>query len=415
VVLRITATVVRVTDLTTIEPLHEPEVHGLRRYWAVLGAPGVRPLVVAGAVGRLPLGMMSLAVVLLSRSVGISYATAGAWVGAMTLGSAVSTPVIGRAIDRLGEAAVLAPLALAYPLVTVGTTVAIHGRANAVLVGALALLTGAALPPLGPAMRALWPRLLGADLRNTAFAFEATVQECAFVVGPLIAATLASVAPVVALLAAGAFGGAGALGFAVFAQRQPRPVPLEAGPRGQALRSAGVQTVMIASLATGAAFGAIEVAMPAFAEQHGDRSAGGICLAAFALGSMLGGVWFGSHPLGVHPRRAYGIALGVLAGALALPLIAFSIPMMSVLMLLAGIPIAPGFAASYVLLDEIKLPGAEAETFAWLTTSIIAGAAAGSAVGGAAIGGIGYRASVGLAVALAAFAAFVAFARRASL
>jgi hypothetical protein len=50
---------------------------GWRAYAAVLAVPRVRPLLISSAVGRLPLGMTGLAIVLVSRAAGFSYATAG--------------------------------------------------------------------------------------------------------------------------------------------------------------------------------------------------------------------------------------------------------------------------------------------------------------------------------------------------
>src|SRR3954451_6379907 len=58
----------------------------------------VTPLLLASVVGRLPLGMVPLALVLFARRDGGDYATAGAW----SLGLAAGTPLLGRALDRRG-------------------------------------------------------------------------------------------------------------------------------------------------------------------------------------------------------------------------------------------------------------------------------------------------------------------------
>ena len=42
------------------------------------------------------------------------------------------------------------------------------------------------------------------------------------------------------------------------------------------------------SIGYGLAFGAVEAAMPAFAEAHGGRALGSICLAAWSAGSLIG-------------------------------------------------------------------------------------------------------------------------------
>ena len=88
---------------------------------------------------------------------------------------------------------------------------------------------------------------------------------------------------------------------------------------------------------------------------------------------------------------------------------------MCVLMLIAGLPIAPAFAASYGLVDELAVPGTTTEAFAWLGTAIVTGLALGTSVGGVAIEHLGLTGALALAAPCAGVAALVALARRASL
>jgi predicted MFS family arabinose efflux permease len=80
---------------------------------------------------------------------------------------------------------------------------------------------------------------------------------------------------------------------------------------------------------------------------------------------------------------------------------------MALLCVLAGTPIAPTFAGSYLLLDRFSVPGAITETFAWNTTVIFVGSAAGTAVGGALIASSGYRPAIALAIGCAAACALL--------
>ena len=89
----------------------------------MLGAPGAVPLLAARSFGATPMGMIPLGIVLLLRAAGRSYALAGIADGAFALGFAVTSPLLGRLIDRVGISRVLAPLALAFP--------ALRGRARA--------------------------------------------------------------------------------------------------------------------------------------------------------------------------------------------------------------------------------------------------------------------------------------------
>lgn len=392
---------------------------------AVLRRRDVAPLVAAAMLGRLPLGMGPLGLVLLLRAQHRSYAVAGAVVAAYSLGTALANPLLGRAVDRLGEERVLVPVAIGFSAFLGGDAAWIAWGGGVVGAVVLSALAGATLPPVGACMRAAWPRLVEAeDLRSAAYAFEATVQEVGFVAGPVLVAALASaVSPAFALGCGAACGSAGAVGFALAAARVGATVArmdgdrATAGPpwRSGALRSVGVRTVLLACVCLGVGFGAFEVAMPAFCERHGHRAAAGLAIGAFALGSLVGGIWATSAPPRRGQQRRYLLSVVGLGIALVPLLAAPSIAAVTLLALLGGTPIAPGFAAAYAMLDELAVPGTATETFAWVGTTVLGGAAAGTAFGGVLVRASGYRASLGLAIAGTGLAAAVAFARRRSL
>ena len=222
----------------------------------------------------------------------------------------------------------LLPLGVAYPAAFSRLALlATQGAPVAALV-VCSTLAGATLPPLGACMRALWPSLLATQgLRDTAYALEAWLQELFFVFGPLITAAIAVLAsPWAAVLAAAAFAGIGTLWFALTPSvRAARAIPAAALAGGCARlgRRAHGHAVDVRD---GIAFGVVEVAMPAFGEEHGSRAQGGFALSCFALGSLA------RRPLGRHApaRRArlamrFTLALGALALALVPPLVAPSI------------------------------------------------------------------------------------------
>jgi predicted MFS family arabinose efflux permease len=373
-------------------------LRGAARLRAVIGAPGARGLLLMRTLGALPVGMVPLGIILLLRAHGRSYALAGIADGAYALGLAAMAPVLGRLIDRVGMARVLTPLALLFPGLLVAVAFAGSGGAPAAVTVALALACGATMPPLGACMRSLWPTLIPSpQLRQTAFAIDAVLQEMAFVLGPPLLALLVTLAsPRAALFAA---AGAGGLGSAVFASRARRR-HTRAPRGGGALRSPRVRRLLLMSMVLGGSFGATEVAMPAFCELHGARASAGLILAALALGSATGGVIFGARTPRVPVPRRLLVALAAY-GVLLVPLLAApSIPLMALLAFVAGMPIAPVFAGAYLLLDRFSVAGAATETFAWNTTCIYLGASIGTALGGALIKPGGYRAAIALAVGL---------------
>src|ERR687897_2526356 len=88
---------------------------GLARYRALFHVPHVRRLVLSGLLARLPMGMVGLALLLLVRERGGSYAAAGAVSGAYFVATAVGAPVAGRVVDRRGQTRILLPRAVVFP------------------------------------------------------------------------------------------------------------------------------------------------------------------------------------------------------------------------------------------------------------------------------------------------------------
>jgi predicted MFS family arabinose efflux permease len=394
-------------------------VSGLGRYAALFRAPSVPQVVLAGLLGRLPLGMVPIGTVLLVRGAGHSYAVVGAVVAALSVASAAAAPFVGRLVDRVGQTRVLIPLALLFPA-SLGLLVLFANRhASAVLLLVLAAATGFALPPIGACIRTLWPSMLPAHgLRETAYALEAWLQELAFVLGPVLVGGLAALTSAsVAMLAAGALGLVGTLWFALTPPVQAVNGHQGAGVRSRrgALGSPAVRTVIYACIALGCAFGVVEVTMPAFAEVHATRAQGGFALACFAAGSLIGGIWSGTRAAPPRPELRFAWMLTALGVGLIPPLLAPSLPVICVLLVLAGIPIAPAFASSYGLVERLAVPGTTTEAFSWLSTAIVTGISLGTAVGGVVIEHAGVTWSLALAAPSALVAAAVVVALRASL
>jgi MFS family permease len=367
---------------------HPEPVTGPRAWTELLRAPGVPRVVVAGLVARLSLGMNPVAIVLLVREHGGSYALAGLLSGGYALAIAANAPVLGRLVDRVGQPRVLVPLAVGFPAGLAALVLLTQAGAATPWLLISAMATGAFLPPIGACMRAIWPMLVPRpELRGTAYALEASLQEIFFLAGPLLVAILATVAsPAVALWVSAATAAAGTLAFALSpAARRGQAAPRAQGQRGGALASAGVRTVALASLAMGAAFGALEVSMPAFGEAHGSRAAGAGALASIALGSLVGGLWLGARPATSRPVRRYELALLAFAAGLLPLLLAGSIAVMAVLVFVSGLAIAPAFASAYGLVDDAAIPGTTTEAFAWLSTAILLGITGGTATAGALI------------------------------
>lgn len=388
----------------------------MRGYQELLSPISVRRVVGWGLVARLPMGMMALALVLLIRSVGGSYEDAGIANAVEAVAAGIGAPLGGRLVDRHGPGRVLMTYAVVHPtLITILLVLALtHAPLAAIVVAAGAV--GIAFPPIGPTIRSMWPRLIPREELHTAFALEATLQEVIFVSGPLIiGAMTALVSASAGILATAVLSATGVTMLARTSQiRSVRAQSDHERQRSHLLAAAappGVRRILIFSAGLGIAFGAVEVAMPAFAEGHGGRSLGALALAAWSGGSLVGGLLAASRPTSDLSARLRKTSAAFVA-VLFLPLLAHSMAVMTVAMFVAGLPIAPSFAVTYGLVERSALPNTQAEVFGWISTAITSGVALGTAGGGSLISHSGSTASIVLGICGAAIACGIALLPR---
>jgi hypothetical protein len=164
-----------------------------------------------------------------------------------------------------------------------------------------------------------------------------------FILGPLVAAGLATaVTPAAGLWLCVALYAVAATGFAtasaVRAATRRRDVERT---RAGALASPGIRTIVLVSTVAAVSFGAIEVALPAFSEAEDSRAAAGPLITLWALGSVLGGLDYGSRTWRAPVGRRMTTLMGLLALGTAPITFAWSIPAMGALLVVTGLALAP--------------------------------------------------------------------------
>ena len=355
------------------------------RYGAVLRGHGTAVPLTASIVGRLSLGTTSLALLLLVRDSTGSYAAAGLTSGTYALSFGVLGPVLARLADRTGPVPVLRWTAMAHPLLLVAIVLVARSGLPLPVLLVPAALAGAAVPPLGPVMRALWSALLSGPSLATAYSLESVVVELCFVLGPLLVAALTVLlGPEAPVLAAAVLAGVGALWMSLTPRvRAVQPHAERHGSRFGPLSSATVRALLLTVLGVGATFGAVEVAVPAFVEEQGGRAASaGVLLAVWSLGSIVGGLVYGGLPLRTPHRSQLPVLVTALTVGTALPLLAHGTVAMGVALFFFGLAIAPFIACNAVLLGQAAPPGTLTEAFAWNSSMIFGGAALASGLAG---------------------------------
>jgi MFS family permease len=393
---------------------------GLRRYLEVLRMPHVAALTAAVLLARFPIGINGLAIILYVRERTGSFAIAGAVAGALAGGSAVGAPVLGRLVDRRGQRRVLVAAGIVHAAALGALVADGESGAHTLVLMACAFAAGFAVPPASAVLRSMWPDLLSGrpDLQQAAFALDSVMIELIFIAGPLMTAALtAIVSPATALIVSAVSVVTGTLWFtAQPPSRDARPHP-EAGTGGLlgALSSPGIRSLVLISVPAGAGLGICEVALPAFSAAEARPELAGVLLAIWSLGSAAGGLIYGGlsnrPPLArVHLLMTAALPLSIL------PMVAATSPaLMALLVIPAGMFIAPLLASRNELVALVAPPSARTEAYTWPVTAFVGGIAGGAALAGAVVEGPGWRAALLIAVALASTGALVAFARRRTL
>lgn len=373
-------------------------------------------LLLTSVFARLPQTMNGLALVLFVRAETGSYQAAGAVAGAVALGMGACAPFLGRFADRSGPVT-LFPVAVAHAALLVAIVVLGGSAPTAVLV-VVAALAGAAFPPTPSVLRARLPVLLvdARPLIGPAYALDSVLVELTFMCGPVLAGFLAAlVSPAAALLVSAA---AAVAGTAAFLRVLPADEPAGAETHGGLLgplRSPAILTLVLTMLPFGMAIGALEVTVPAFTEREGAPEMAGVLLAAWAGGSAIGGLVYGARRW-VSPVAVRHLALTLLYPLAFVPVLASgSVWWMVVLIMPAGIFIAPIFASRNELVGAIAPRGTETEALTWPLTTLLAGIALGAAISGGLVDSHDWQAGVYAAIGAAVLAALLSAARRRTL
>ncbi|MDK1473530.1 MFS transporter [Streptomyces sp. 549] len=358
-------------------------------YGELLRARHAVRLLVGTLVGRLPNATAHIAIVLFTRAEGGSYTLAGVLATVYGLATAVGQPLLGRAVDLLGQPRVILPSAVVSALGM--AAFALVGIDPLPLAAAAVLVAGLFTPPLEGGLRALWPSVLKREDRvHTAYALDSVAQEVMFTVGPLLVTLAVAVwSEAGALLVVNVLGVLGALSVVVSApSRAWRSAPREAHWLG-ALRSSGLLALLGSFLFVGIALGSITVAAVAYADGNGGDLVYALIMSGIGFGALVGGLTYGARQWTGEPERRLRVLIGLLALGY-LPLAAVPGPVaMTVLACVAGVFLAPALSCAFVVVDRHAPRGTVTEAFSWLVTTFGVGAALGTAVVGPVIEGAG--------------------------
>lgn len=368
-------------------------------YRSLFAEPGRLWFVSATALGRTTTAMRALACILLVQQLTGSYAMAGLVGATQTLVAAVLAPILARMIDARGERGVLL-WAMAAHILGVATLIgAVYSDLPpaSMLIGA-AIIGGSSVQ-FGSLSRARWVQALGRGRAlERAYSLESMIDEMGFIIGPLMVVPLCiQVHPAAGILASMALTITGSS--MLLAQRRSRESSQETtsalrggvSTGGSVIRIPAMKLIASAMVLGGTLFGATEIVIVAFAENHGHPTSASFIVAAFGVGSLLGAVVYGARHWPGSTSIKLIVAFWWLGVGTVPILLAPTIGFMTAAVFLAGLAIAPCLITANLFVEQIAPHGKLTEAFAWMGSAGATGAALGSITAGYLVDEFGVR------------------------
>ncbi|MBO1738983.1 MFS transporter [Leifsonia sp. TF02-11] len=345
-------------------------------YSSLLKTPGVARIIAAQLTARFPFGMLSLAFLLHIERIHHSYGAAGLVLGAMSIGQAIAGPMTSRLMGVLGMRTVL------------WTTLALCSVAVAAIgvfvmpipvTMAVAFFAGLSMPPIQPAVRTIYPKMVNSRQLTPLFSLDASAQEIIWIAGP-VAITFVStqIGTVEGILMSVAIMLLGGFWFISSPEVGRVRIPRSKRRFGVVLARPPVLLATVVGFLLIGSCAAVEAGVVA---NFGEGSPfAGIVLAIWSLGSLVGGLAFGHVPIGpwATARRMLIVFVGVVISTFML----WSWWGLSLSLIIAGLGIAPALAVLFAIVSASVKFSDTAEAYGWVGTGQLIGAALGSALAG---------------------------------
>jgi MFS family permease len=365
-------------------------------YATLFRTPGAMKFSVLALIGRMPISMDSLALIFIVVAVSDSYALAGALSAVASIVISIANPFWSRLADRIGQRKMLLRV---VPLKILGLSLFIALVMNGAPVWTWfvsIILAELAAINTGGLVRRRWLHVLSPDksttdedeadkhVVNTAYSYEALMDEIVFIVGPITATACAtSIAPAAGLIAGMILMSIGLPLFAMQRATEPPPSPVRVkDPHPPVIGIPIVQAIALATTFTGGFFGAISITVVAFAESQGQKSYSGLLLGLWASGSAVMAIINGL----IKWKTSYAGRFLIFLTALTI----FSIPFifvdsilgLAIALFFNGFAIAPLIVNAYGIVQEAVPSEQITESFTWVVAGMPLGGAISSALGG---------------------------------
>jgi MFS family permease len=280
----------------------------MNRYVALFRIPNVWVLVLTCFPARVAYGMVSLSIFFkVEQSTG-SISSAGLALGLNAASGALTAGIRGSVMDKYGQKWPLRIMVPTYATLTIALNLA---DAKATML-TLAFVMGLSAPPINLSVRPLWKIVVPEKDLRTAYAVDSSIMNFAFVVGPVIATSLAlsrfSSSPLFICAALMLLGGI-SLGMTKVSRNW---IPEKKGADYQPLwKHKPLQLLMVEGCFIGFGWGLFDVAVPAFTTIEKVPHMTAWIFAAMGVSNVVGGLLAGLVSKKTSSlkamRRTYGV------------------------------------------------------------------------------------------------------------
>jgi MFS family permease len=348
----------------------------MNSYLSLLKTRGVARIMAAQLVARFPFGMLSLAFLLHIERIHHSYGAAGLVLAATSIGQAIAGPLTSRWMGIWGMRRVLvltmSVCAAALLAIAISPTLPIP------VYMVIGFIGGLSTPPVQPAVRTIYPKMVNSRQLTPLFSLDASAQEVIWVLGPVITTFIAiQVSTVLAILVALVFLVVGGTWFIASPEVGRVRIPRSKRSLGAVLKKPAVLLSTVTGFLIVGACAAVEAGVVSTFGNSSSES--GIVLALFAVGSLAGGLALGHLPIGPWGMAA---RMFVVFAGMALAVFSTNFWWLTVTLLIAGIGIAPALTVMFAIVSSSVRFSETAEAYGWVGTGQLIGAAMGSAVAG---------------------------------
>ena len=363
----------------------------LAPYKKLFQVPGGWRFSLSAFILRLPISMLYLAIVLFVVAETDSYSMAGALSMAASVVLSIASPLWSRAADQFGQSRILSITAPLHIFFMGAFVFLLKSDAPTILWFTSALLFEAFVIGSGQMVRRRWIHAIGHNraLTDTAYSFEAFVDEVIFTSGPVIAALLAvSFAPEYAIFAAMLFVASGGILFASQKSTEPPPHPKEpSADHSLLIRLPFVRALFIPLMLCGSFFSSAGLVIVGYSEEYGIREWSGFFIAIWSLGSGISALIIGTIKWKRSEATRFLESLFLLF-VLTIPiyLVAILRPenliLMGVVLLFNGLAIAPLLTAGFAAAERSVAENRKTEVLAWAISALNLGGALPPAITG---------------------------------